>query len=133
MLFKERLELLLDSLQNYYFLMLLGCYVTRDPSLPQQLLDISVMIISRLLVAKLGFSSSWPSISLPFSLVVTEHMAPFHIRTSDPPVHTHRPLPSKARRFNPKTRQQRRTPAVSPMNLLIVDIQEKMPRMRFSS
>lgn len=39
-------------------------------------------------MAKPGSSSNWPSVSLPFSLVVTEHIALFHMRASDPPVDT---------------------------------------------
>lgn len=42
------------------------------------------MMDRNVLVANPGFRRSWPSISLPFSLVATEHMAPFHIRTRDP-------------------------------------------------
>lgn len=65
---------------------MVGHDVSRKLSLPQQLLDVSVMMVNKLLVAKLGFNSSWPSISLPFSLAVTEHMALFHILIRDPPV-----------------------------------------------
>lgn len=46
------------------------------------------MMKIRLLVTKLGSSSILPRSSLPFSLVVTEHIAPFQIRNSDPPVDT---------------------------------------------
>lgn len=78
-----------DTLNNVITVSLIsvvGHDVSRKLSLPQQLLDVSVMMVSKLLVAKLGFNSSWPSISLPFSLVVTEHMALFHILIRDPPV-----------------------------------------------
>lgn len=64
----------------------MGHNVSHNLWLPQQLLDVSAIMYIKLLVAKLGSSSSWPSISLPFSLVVTEHMAPFQSRNSVPPV-----------------------------------------------
>lgn len=52
----------------------------------QQLLRISVTSDRKVAVAKRGLSMSWFSISRPFSLVLTEHMAFFHMRTTEPTV-----------------------------------------------
>lgn len=60
------------------------------PSLPlvfftaQQLLRISPTRDKKVWVAKRGFSISSFSIARPFSLVATEHMAPFHMLTTVP-------------------------------------------------
>lgn len=58
------------------------------PFTPQQLVAMPVMMDRKVLVAKLGLSRSCSSISLPFSRVVTEHMALRHMRTRAPPATT---------------------------------------------